>query len=167
MSDPDIRLAIRPVKPAEYERVGDLTAQAYASLEEFEDADFYVDELRDVAGRARDAEVFVALMDGEIVGGITFVGNAASPLSEWDDVDAAGIRMLAISPRVQGKGLGRRLTEFTIERARQLGKKRMLLHSASFMHSAHRLYESMGFERVPESDFEVEPVLLLGYRLEL
>lgn len=158
---------IRPVAKNEYVRVGDLTAAAYEGLAGFVNVDGYLDELRDVEGRVRDAEVFVAEVAGEIVGGITFVGDSNSPLSEWDDKLASGIRMLAIAPEAQGAGLGRKMTQFTIDRSRALGKQRMLLHSADFMHSAHRLYESMGFVRLPEIDFSVEPVNLLGYRLEL
>jgi GNAT superfamily N-acetyltransferase len=158
---------IRPVAPDEYARVGDLTVAAYAGLPGFVDVGGYARELRDVAGRVRDAEVFVACVDDKIVGGITFVADSTSPLSEWDDAGASGIRMLAIAPEAQGMGLGRALTEFTLERSRTLGKKRMLLHSASFMAPAHKLYESMGFVRLPEIDFEVDPVILLGYRLEL
>lgn len=158
---------IRPVTKSEFDSVGDLTVTAYEGLTGFVNVDGYVDELRDVAGRVRDAEVFVVVVDGEVMGGITFVAESASPLSEWDDESAAGIRMLAISPEAQGLGLGRLLTQFTLDRSRRLGKKRVLLHSANFMHSAHRLYESMGFVRAPEIDFEVEPVILWGYRLEL
>lgn len=160
-------LLIRPVAKNEFELVGDLTAAAYEGLAGFVNANGYVDELRDVAGRVRDAEVFVADVEGKVVGGITFVGDSASPLSEWDDEGAAGIRMLAIAPEAQGKGLGRKMTQFTIDRSRALGKQRMLLHSADIMHSAHRLYGSMGFVRSPEMDFSVGPVKLLGYRLEL
>lgn len=158
---------IRPVAKSEYARVGDLTAAAYEGLAGFVNVDGYLDALRDVEGRVRDAEVFVAEVAGKIVGGITFVGDSASPLSEWDDEMASGIRMLAIAPGAQGMGLGRKMTQFTIDRSRTLGKQRMLLHSADIMHSAHRLYESMGFVRVPDMDFSVETVNLLGYRLEL
>lgn len=158
---------IRSVAKSEYARVGDLTAAAYEGLAGFVNVGGYLDELCDVEGRVRDAEVFVADVAGKIVGGITFVGDSTSPLSEWNDDLASGIRMLAIAPEAQGMGLGRKMTQFTIDRSRTLGKQRMLLHSASFMHSAHRLYESMGFVRLPEIDFAVEPVKLLGYRLEL
>ena len=158
---------IRAVQQSDYETVGALTLRAYQGLAGFTNTGGYEDELTDVASRVRDAEVFVALLDDEIVGGITFVADSTSVLSEWDDADAAGIRMLAIVPDHQGKGLGRALTAFTIDRARGLGKTRLLLHSTDFMHSAHRLYESMGFVRAPEIDFEVEPVTLWGYRLEL
>lgn len=164
---PSSHPVIRPVTKTEYACVGDLTVAAYTGLPGFENVTGYVDELRDVEGRVRDAEVFVVEVDGNIVGGITFVGDSTSPLSEWDDEAASGIRMLAIAPEAQGMGLGRKMTQFTIDRSRTLGKQRLLLHSADIMHSAHRLYESMGFVRLPEMDFSVETVRLLGYRLEL
>ena len=73
---------IRPVAESEFDRVGDLTVAAYEGLTEFVNVDGYVDELRDVAGRVRDAEVFVVVVDGEVMGGITFVAESTSPLSE-------------------------------------------------------------------------------------
>lgn len=158
---------IRAVRPSEYEAVGALTLRAYQSLPEFANDGGYGDELKNVEVRARDAEVFVVLVEGRIAGNITFVADSTSPLSEWDDPAAAGIRMLAISPQARGQGLGRVLTAFSIDRARDLGKARLLLHSTDFMNTAHRLYESMGFVRAPEIDFSVETVTLLGYRLEL
>jgi len=46
----------------------------------------------------------------------------------------------------RGKGLGRRLLEDALARARQLGFRRMMLETASVLKEAVRLYESYGFK---------------------
>jgi hypothetical protein len=44
----------------------------------------------------------------------------------------------------------------------------LVLHTTTWMTTAHRLYESLGFERTPDRDWQVMPdLLLLAYRLDL
>jgi ribosomal protein S18 acetylase RimI-like enzyme len=55
-----------------------------------------------------------------------------------------------------------------MERARDAGAGRLVLCSASNMTAAHRMYESEGFRRVPELDWEPDPgVRLVAYALSL
>lgn len=78
--------------------------------------------------------------------------------------------MLAVDPAHQGAGLGRAVVREIVEHARQLpGIKAISITSATFMERAHRLYESLGFRRVPERDWFVpgEDVLLWVFTLEL
>lgn len=162
-------LVVRPVRSEELEAVGALTLAAYRTLPEFEatDPDNYSQKLLDARSRAETAEVFVALDKGRLVGCVTYVGDTASPMAEWDEPNSAGFRMLAVAPDAQGLGVGRCLTTFCIERARSDGKAALILHSSHFMHGAQGLYRSLGFQRHEAIDFEVPPVRLLGYRLAL
>jgi GNAT superfamily N-acetyltransferase len=162
-------MAIRPVRPEEYQQLGEITLAAYAGI----DADGldrgYADELRDVAGRARDAEVLVAV-DGEgvLLGGVTYVPGAGSAAAEFTELDAAGIRMLAVAPASQRRGVGEALSKACVERARDAGKAHVILHSTDRMPTAHRLYERLGFTRDPSIDWEPLPDLWLrGFRLRL
>lgn len=166
-------MLVRPVEPDEYEPLGDITYRAYAAIDPLIDTPFgesnYGDELRDVAGRAKEALVLVALDDdGRLLGGVTYVGDPSSPAAEFDDPAAAGIRMLAVDPDLQGGGVGTVLTRACIDQARSDGKSRLLLHSATFMTAAHRLYGRHGFVRDESLDWEPVPnFLLLGFRLDL
>lgn len=156
------------MRAAEYERVGQLVVAAYRALPGEHMSGGYEAELADVERRAREAEVMVAVMAGEDdpVGCVTFVPDASSPWAELLEPGEAGIRMLAVEPRAQGRGVGRALVEACIGRGTALGRKALLLHTTPWMTAAHHLYEVAGFERVPERDWTPVPeVPLLAYRL--
>jgi ribosomal protein S18 acetylase RimI-like enzyme len=160
-------LEIRPVQPDEYEAAGRLVVAAYEALPGNHMSGGYAEELADVARRASEAEVLVAA-DGRLLGCVTFVPDASSPWGEMFEDDEAGIRMLAVDPAAQGRGVGQALLAACLERARQLGQAGLFLHSTPWMTAAHRLYQRSGFQRVPERDWlPVPDVPLLAFRLDL
>ena len=68
----------------------------------------------------------------------------------------------------QGRGAGRALTQWCIDRARSDGRQRILIHSGSWMTRAHALYGSMGFVRRPDLDWSFQGYIhLWGFALEL
>src|ERR1700682_5787022 len=154
-------MEIREVRPSEYEPLGRLTVAAYEALEGGGDLGGYADELADVAARAAAAEVMVAVDEGVVLGGVTFVPGADNPYAEDLRAGEVGIRMLAVDPDAQGRGVGRALSVACVERARSVDAQRVALHSTSWMSTAHRLYESLGFVRTPERDLRVSPELVL------
>jgi GNAT superfamily N-acetyltransferase len=162
---------VRLVRPAEYAALGELTVAAYARVDPGTLDGDYVHELRDVAGRAAGADVLVAVDEhagDAVVGGVTYVPGPSSPFAEFTEPGAAGIRMLAVAARAEGRGIGLALTQACIERARAAGRSQLLLHSTDRMTTAHRLYLRLGFERDPSLDWEGEPGLWLrGFRLRL
>jgi ribosomal protein S18 acetylase RimI-like enzyme len=159
---------VRSVRPEEYDRLSKLTVAAYRGLLG-DDLDLgYVAELADVAGRAERVDVLVAVDDrGVVVGGIAYVGGPG-PLAWFDGDDEVGLRMLAVAPEAQGRGVGATLIGACVRRAENDGKRRVLLHTTAPMTSAHRLYERAGFRRDPARD-ELLPggLQLLAYALEL
>jgi GNAT superfamily N-acetyltransferase len=162
-------MRVEPVTPALYGPLGELTVAAYRGLPGRPTSDRYAAMLRDVASRAREAEVLVALDDdGSLLGGVTYVGDPSNSWAEFKAEDEACFRMLAVTPDAQGRGVGRALVEACIERARRDGKSRLSLLTTATMASAHRLYERLGFRRTPESDMIVENGLRLrSYVLDL
>jgi ribosomal protein S18 acetylase RimI-like enzyme len=169
---------IRIVRPDEHERLGEITVVAYRAINPPHadaDLDEYEAELRDIAGRAAGADVLVAVDgdgdgDGEraVLGGVTYVPDRSSPWAEFDEPDAAGIRMLAVAPEAQGRGVGEALTRACIDRAVAAGRAQILLHSTDWMTTAHRIYERLGFQRDPSFDREIEDEFWLrGFRLRL
>jgi GNAT superfamily N-acetyltransferase len=162
-------MRIEPVTPALHGRLGDITLTAYRELPGRPTSDRYAAMLRDVAGRARDAEVLVALDDqGAVLGGVTYVADPDSPWAEFEAPDEACFRMLAVAPEAQGGGVGGALVEACVERARRDGKARLSLLTTPNMGAAHRVYERLGFRRAPESDIIVEDGLRLrSYVLDL
>lgn len=164
-------IAIRPIRPAEHETLGEITAEAYLGdgLLDFGADDPYLAQLRDVARRAAEAEVLVATdAAGRILGGVTY----APPGNRWADIaaaDEAEFRMLAVSREARGAGAGEALVRACIDRARSTaGVTGITLSTQSGMHGAHRIYGRLGFVRTPERDwYPVPTVPLLTYRLEL
>lgn len=162
-------MEIRPVAPAEYAELGAITVTAFETIEGAGDLGGYADVLRDVADRAQHALVLVAVGDEhDLLGGITYVGHPENPYAEELAAGEVGIRMLAVSPRAQGRGVGRALTEACVRQARADGAARVSLHSTPWMVVAHRLYQSLGFVRTPQRDVDVSPDLrLMAFVLDL
>lgn len=160
-------LAIRAIAPGEHAALGAITVAAYRALGYVEAA--YERELADVDAKvAAGAEVVVAVDGNGVVGGVAFVPDHTNALAEFDDPDAASFRHLAVDPTRQGSGAGSALARWCIERARALGRKRVVIHSTPWMTTAHGLYERLGFVRVPELDWlPVPEVPLLGFVKEL
>jgi ribosomal protein S18 acetylase RimI-like enzyme len=160
---------IRPIQPEEYETLAELTVAAYHGVGYMPHQDAYDLQLRDVATRARTSCVLVATTPaGEVLGGVTYVAGPDDPYSEELNEGEAGIRMLAVDPAAQGRGVGRALTGACLERARSAGRRRIVLHTGLWMPAAIHMYESMGFRRVPELDFTPVPdVDLLAYAFDL
>jgi GNAT superfamily N-acetyltransferase len=150
-------MRIVPIQPAQLAALGDITVAAYRGLPGRPTSDRYAAMLRDVAARAREAEVLVAVADdGALLGGVTYVGDTASEWAEFDAPDEACFRMLAVSDEARGQGVGAALVQACIDRARGDGKARISLLTTDNMQAAHRLYERLGFRRSPESDMIVE-----------
>ncbi|WP_369172282.1 GNAT family N-acetyltransferase [Streptomyces sp. R28] len=166
-------LLIRPVTPAEYDTLAEITAQAYVQdgLLDFGESDEYLGELKDVAKRAAAAEVLVAVEKGRLLGGVTFVPSGG-PMADIAGPGEAEIRMLAVAQGARGRGAGEALVRACVDRARATaGCVRIVLSTQRAMHSAHRIYERLGFVRTPERDWNPIPALaditLLTYELTL
>ncbi|WP_328837101.1 GNAT family N-acetyltransferase [Streptomyces europaeiscabiei] len=166
-------ITIRHVAPDEYATLGEITAQAYLGdgLLDFGESDVYLGELRDVAKRAAEADVLVALADGRVLGGVTFV-PAGGPMAGIAAAGEAEIRMLAVAPEARGRGVGEALVRACVERARTVeGCVRVVLSTQRTMRAAHRIYERLGFTRTPERDWNPLPdvldISLITYELTL
>lgn len=167
-------MEVRPVRPDEYEEAGELVVAAYRALPGAHLSGDYAELLADVARRSAEAEVLVAvdapdpLGHGNVLGCVTFVPDSSSPWSELLQDGEAGVRMLAVHPDAQRRGAGRALVRACIARAEGLSRTAVMLHTTPWMTAAHRLYEDLGFVRLPERDWTPVPdVPLLAYRLEL
>ena len=163
-----LRLA-DPADPDEITAIGTLTVAAYEQdgwLRGAEDG--YRASLQDAAGRAREAELAVAVEDdGPLVGTVTYC-RAGTPWAEVSRRDEAEFRMLAVAAQARGRGVGHALTTWCLDRARTDNCRAIVLSTLPVMHAAHRLYEGLGFRRTPERDWEPAPdVRLITYRLDL
>ena len=160
-------MELRRATPDDLEAVGELTVTAYAPFTRGP-ADGYVAELRNARRRFREAELWVAVQDGRLLGTVT----CCPPGSPWREIardDREGeFRMLAVHPEARGRGAGAALVALCEERARGHGATRMVLSSLPGMAAAHRIYAAAGYTRAPERDWDPAPgVHLVGFRKEL
>ena len=118
-------------------------------------------------GRARDAELYVAVAGGEVLGCVTFCPNG-SPWGEIAEPGEGEFRMLGVAASASGRGIGLALTERCLQRSRELGYHSVVLSSLPGMTTAHRMYERLGFVRTSDRDWSPAPgVLLWAYLLDL
>jgi ribosomal protein S18 acetylase RimI-like enzyme len=159
-------LTVEPARPDDYPRIAQLTVDVYVGGGLATPA--YAPELADVAGRAEQAELLVVRdADGRVVGSVALVltGDFGNVITSEEE---AAFRMLVVDPEVQGRGVGELLVTTCLERARAAGKRRVVISTDPLMTTAHRLYERLGFTRLPERDWCPHPgVELLVYCLEL
>lgn len=167
---------IRPAEPVELSRIGELAVAVYAALPGMPGLDeqpAYYAMLRDVARRARNPAitVFVAAdAAGQLLGCVDFIADMTqygSGGTAGAIPDAAGMRLLAVDPQHRGQGTGKALTQFCIQRARDLEKASVILHTTRAMERAWRMYERLGFERLAEIDFQQGALEVFGFRLRL
>jgi ribosomal protein S18 acetylase RimI-like enzyme len=158
---------LRRATPDDHARAGEVTVAAYADFT-LGPADPYVARLRDAATRDREAELWVATGEDrdEILGCVT-ICPPGSPWRELAQPDEGEFRMLAVAPEARGRGVGEALARMCLDRFRADGVRGVVICSLPQMTAAHRVYERLGFRRVPELDWEPVPgVELHGYRID-
>lgn len=158
-------LIIRQARADEYEAVAGLTVKAYRTIDP--ELGPYEQRIRDVAGRAAVATVLVAVDDSALVGTATYVPGPRSPLAESDDPGDAGMRMLAVAPAVERRGIGTALVRRCLELARDDGFRRLVLLTRPTMRAAHAVYRRLRFERAPELDETGPEVVLWAFVRDL
>lgn len=159
---------VRPAREDELTAVGELTVRAYKADGYFAGNDNYRPELADARSRFEESELVVAAdSDGTLLGTVTiaFPGTRYAEISRDGELE---FRMLAVDPPARRRGVGEALIRAVIDRAREAGLAKVVLCSQSGMGSVHRIYERIGFRRLPERDWKPrEDVLLIGYELDL
>ena len=164
---------VRVAEPAEYAEAGRITADGYRADDLLRRTDGLVDfdyqaQLTDASRRAREAEVLVAVDDGQVLGTVTW----CPPSSPWRELatrpDQAEFRMLSVAAAGRRRGVGRALVNACLDRARAQGMHEVLISSLPQMTAAHALYGEFGFVRAPELDHSPKPdVHLWALRLNL
>jgi GNAT superfamily N-acetyltransferase len=84
-------------------------------------------------------EFLVAVAGGELVG-------SAAWRSHGEDAE---LKRMYTAPHVRGRGVGRRLLTAAEESARARGRRRMILETGDRQPEAVALYESRGYELIP------------------
>jgi GNAT superfamily N-acetyltransferase len=108
------------------------------------------------------AELIVAARGDRVGGAVGYVSPGA-PKQDFFDPAWPVIRMLVVDPAVRGAGLGRRLTEACIEKARHDGSPLIALHTSPIQEVARAMYLRMGFVE----QFPTPPIYGVPYAVYL
>ncbi len=162
-------LIIRNARDKELDQVALLLKEAYQQYEKNippEIVKASLEDIMDVRSRLPDSDLIVAELDGLLVGTVTLYLHS-SETQVWPE-GWASIRLLGVLPEYRNRGVGRALMEECIRRCKKEGISTLGLHTTEAMDIAKRMYERMGFVRVPEFDFNPRPgVVVMAYRLDL
>ena len=160
--------------PEHHAAIRQLLGDAYAGYAAAMPADVFPVYLADLlAITADDATVLVAVEDGAVVGTARL---HLRPTSVGLPAGAAYVRGVAVRRDRLGTGVARALMASCTDRARAAGADSMWLHTAAFMRPAIRLYEGLGYRRVPAYDTDSRrhygllsdpPLHAFAYRLDL
>lgn len=105
-----------------------------------------------IRGYIRAGAMYCCEKDGSILSAaaVTQQGEAyhgaawAIPL---EDDEVSVVHLLCVAPEWQGRGVARETMGLVIERSRSMGKKAVRLDALACNTPAHRLYESLGFQK--------------------
>lgn len=167
---------IRAAKPEEFTAVGALMVDVYSSLPGFPNQlqqPAYYEMLARIGDLTKNpgTELLVALSpQGELLGGVVYFSDMkyySSGGSAITEKNAAGFRLLAVSSRARGIGVGRGLTLACIQKARDQKQKQLIIHTTRAMKVAWVMYERLGFARSPDLDFKQQALPIFGFRLKL
>lgn len=87
--------------------------------------------------------LLMARVDGKVAGCC-----ALRPCSSNEHPNAAEMKRLFVRPEFRGTGLGRKLVDELLTRARTLGYRAILLDTLPSMGEAQDLYRELGFEEI-------------------
>ncbi len=93
---------------------------------------------------------FVCENENKIIGSAFLIPHG-NPF-KWFDANCAYIRLVAVHPDFEGNGIGKKLTQLCIDRAKEMNEKVIALHTSEFQHAARHIYESLGFAKIKDLD---------------
>lgn len=164
-------LLLREARSDELDEVSLLVRDAYRQYEDFFPPGawkFYVEDMMDVRKRLNESQLIVAELEGQLAGTVTLYLDAGHSSQEGWPKGWAGIRLLSVHPAYRGRGIGRALMEECIRRCHNQGIATIGLHTTEMMDVARRMYERMGFVRIPEFDYYGKSgLVIMAYRLDL
>lgn len=89
----------------------------------------------------KGGKIFIALYQNEPVGVCAFI-KMDDPVYDYE------LAKMAVSPKAQGKGIGKQLGEAVIKAANEMGASRIYLESNTRLTPAINLYHKLGFQKV-------------------
>jgi GNAT superfamily N-acetyltransferase len=169
-------MLIRNAHPTEFDELGKLMVEAYATLEGFpkphEQPNYYnmLANIGEFASKPK-TELLVAISaEGNLAGGVVYFSDMqyyGSGGMATQEKNAGGFRLLAVSSQNRGEGIGKLLALECIRKANAQGLEQLIIHTTKAMQTAWKMYEGMGFKRSTDLDFMQGELAVFGFRLNL
>lgn len=166
------KLEIHDAKKDMYSDIKDQRLEAYHIYKDRLPADHWnalAQNLSSDADTQEGVELIVATLNEKVVGSVVLFPAKTSAYEFIDELDYPEIRMLAVAKEAQGQGVASALVKECVNRVKAKGLPAIGLHTGEFMTDAIRLYEGLGFKRLPEFDFVPanDGIVVRAYYLEL
>lgn len=106
-----------------------------------------------IMGYINEGAMYFCEKDGSIISAVAVTPYQGEDYhnTEWslmaDDNEVSVVHILCVDPKLQKQGIARETMMLVIERSRNMGKKAVRLDALSCNTPAHRLYNSLGFEK--------------------
>lgn len=141
-------VTVREAAEAEADAVAVLLRAAFAAFEPLYTPEAFaatVPPVSEITRRRREGPVWVAVLDGLLVGTVSVV-----PVG-----DALYVRSMAVHPSARGRGMAVRLLAEAERFAAAHALRRLRLSTTPFLSAAIRLYERAGFVRTDEGPHDL------------
>ena len=103
----------------------------------------YIQAFREIEADPNN-ELIVAEADGEVIGTLQLT---FTPSLSYQGGKRCTVESVRVDEKLRGKGIGREMMMWAIDRAKQRGCVSMQLTTHKDRTDAHRFYESLGFTR--------------------
>lgn len=142
-----VSLTLRPIQSKDNERVANIIRNVMTEFacvgEGYSILDPEVDKMAEAYSAAGSAFFVVEnLASGEVFG-----CGGIGPLAGGDGMTCE-LKKMYFLPTIRGLGLGRKMVETCLDKAKSLGYQRCYLETVNRMVQANQLYKKMGFKSI-------------------
>jgi GNAT superfamily N-acetyltransferase len=166
-----IEVVVRDATEQDREAIKTLLIDAYQQYDVTLSAERWEQYRNNIAasvdGEGPAARLVAVNMD-EIVGSVLlFLSSETAYGAPELGINSPILRLLAVSPKARGLGVGTKLIQEVARRSLALGADTLHLHTSDMMAAAVKLYERLGFERAFDKDIQNGELLVKSYKLQL
>jgi GNAT superfamily N-acetyltransferase len=156
--DSSCQITVREFKPGDeacFRKLNEEWITQYFSIEA-KDEEALADPQSSIL--AYGGRIFFAAIENDCVGCCALLRLSA---------DEFEVAKMAVAPKWQGSGIGRKLLQTVVEAARAAGTRRLYLETNHILTPAIRLYESVGFKSVPPDRIVPSPYARSDVSMEM
>lgn len=170
------QVTIRNAHASEFEFIGNLLIKVYSALEGFPNRAVhptYYEYLQNIGSHTENKaiELLVAVSESnQILGSVVYYHDVKyynSGGTVTTQKNCCGFRLLAVAPEARGLGIGKKLTNYCIDKAKKSTCNYLIIHTTNAMQIAWKMYDGMGFQRAIDLDFSVGDLDVFGFRYPL